>query len=482
MKEASLRLVGGDRIYSATDLTNFLACPHLTRLQLDRLEGRIEAAPERPASTADLAVQRGHEHERRHLELMLDRFGDDLVEVQNDASDEGLATAVDETAAAMRAGSPLIYQAAFLQDRWMGYADFLERVDAPSDLGPWSYIALDTKYARSVKPYFVLQLCLYSELIAGVQGTLPPRIELILGDDRRITLPTSDFHAYFARMKGRFLATVDAPLAETYPTPVAHCEICDWAEPCEERRVGDDHLSQVAKLGAAQTRKLNAAGVDTVAGLAIATDDLRPTGMSVPTFENLRTQAGLQVSERESGEKAHVLLRPHLIGEEPPRGFGLLSQPSPGDLFFDIEGDPFYDDGLEYLWGVSFVEASEQQFRVFLGAQPSRGEEGLRGLRRLRLRAARALPGSSRLPLRALRAHRARETDGQVRIAGGRGRHSFPRAGPSRPLPGRGAVDDDLAAELLPQGGRALLRPGPRRGGQAGRRLRAPLRAVARSE
>lgn len=362
-----MRLVGGDRIYSASDLTNFLACPHLTRLQLDRLEGRIEAAPERPASTADLAVRRGHEHEHRHLELMRDQFGDDLVDIQNDPSDEGLATAVDETVAAMRAGAPLIYQAAFLQDRWMGYADFLERVDEPSELGPWSYIALDTKYARSVKPYFVLQLCLYSELIAGVQGTLPLKIELILGDDRRVSLPTGDFHAYFARMKTRFLATVDAAPGETYPTPVAHCEICDWAEPCEERRGADDHLSQVAKLGAAQTRKLNAAGVDTVAGLAIATDDLRPTGMSVSTFENLRTQASLQVSERDTGEKTLVLRPPHRIGEEPPRGFGLLPQPSPGDLFFDIEGDPFYDDGLEYLWGVSFVEAGEQQFRAFWG-------------------------------------------------------------------------------------------------------------------
>ena len=34
---------------------------------------------------------------------------------------------------------------------------------------------------------------------------------------------------------------------------------------------------------------------------------------------------------------------------------GLLSLPDPrsGDLFFDIEGDPYaYDDGIEYLFGV----------------------------------------------------------------------------------------------------------------------------------
>lgn len=362
-----MRQVGGNRIYSATDLTNFLACPHLTQLQLQRLEGLVEAPPERSASTADLAVERGHQHEARHLELVQAEFGDELVSIDGGASDDGLRAAVEATAAAMRDGAPLIYQASFLRDGWMGYADFLARVDEASELGPWSYRPVDTKYARSVKPYFVIQLCLYAELIEAVQGTPPSRIELILGDDRRLSLPTGDFRAYFARMKDRFLAAVEPPLAETYPMPVEHCEICDWAEPCEERRIKDDHLSQVAKLGAAQTRKLNAAGVETVAGLATATDEMRPTGMSVATFEKLRAQAALQVSERETGEKSLSLLEPQQVGEGPPRGFGLLPQPSDGDLFFDIEGDPFYDDGLEYLWGVSYFGDGEWQFRPFWG-------------------------------------------------------------------------------------------------------------------
>lgn len=362
-----MRLVGGGRIYSATDLTNFLACPHLTQLQLQRLEGSVEAPPERPASTWDLAVERGHEHEGRHLDLMRAQFGDGLVTIESGAGDGGLKAAVEATAAAMRDGAPLIYQAAFLCDRWMGYADFLARMDEPSELGPWSYHPIDAKYARSVKPYFVIQLCLYAELIEAVQGAPPSRIELILGDDRRLSLPTGDFRAYFARMKDRFLAAVESPLAETYPMPVEHCEICDWAEPCEERRIKDDHLSQVAKLGAAQTRKLNAAGVETVADLATAADEMRPTGMSVATFEKLRAQAALQVSERETGEKSLALLEPQQVGEGPPRGFGLLPQPSDGDLFFDIEGDPFYDDGLEYLWGVSYLEDGKPQFRTFWG-------------------------------------------------------------------------------------------------------------------
>ena len=37
---------------------------------------------------------------------------------------------------------------------------------------------------------------------------------------------------------------------------------------------------------------------------------------------------------------------------DPSRGLALLPKPDPGDLFYDIEGDPFYEGGLEYLFGV----------------------------------------------------------------------------------------------------------------------------------
>ena len=70
----------------------------------------------------------------------------------------------------MRAGADVIYQATFARDGWRGRADFLIRVDEPSDLGPWSYEAWDTKLARSAKPAAVLQLGFYSEEVARDPG------------------------------------------------------------------------------------------------------------------------------------------------------------------------------------------------------------------------------------------------------------------------------------------------------------------------
>jgi len=68
-----------------------------------------------------------------------------------------------------------------------------------------------------------------------------------------------------------------------------------------------------------------------------------------PMLDALRDQAGLQLHRRRTDE-----LTRHLLEPENERGLGLLPPPSPGDLFFDMEGDPFFEaaGGLEFLFGV----------------------------------------------------------------------------------------------------------------------------------
>lgn len=62
-----------------------------------------------------------------------------------------------------------------------------------------------------------------------------------------------------------------------------------------------------------------------------------------------------------SGEQVYELVAP-----EEDRGFARLPEPRTGDLFFDIEGDPFLaGEGLEYLLGVTRVEGGEPVYRAF---------------------------------------------------------------------------------------------------------------------
>ncbi len=48
---------------------------------------------------------------------------------------------------------------------------------------------------------------------------------------------------------------------------------------------------------------------------------------------------------------------------DPERGLASLPPPSPGDLFFDIEGDPYaFEDGLDYLFGVLETDGTFHAF------------------------------------------------------------------------------------------------------------------------
>jgi len=73
----------------------------------------------------------------------------------------------------MRAGADVISQAALVVPPWLGYADFLERIEEASSLGPWSFEAVDTKLPRRPKPGHVIQLATYSRLMGNEQGRMP---------------------------------------------------------------------------------------------------------------------------------------------------------------------------------------------------------------------------------------------------------------------------------------------------------------------
>lgn len=141
-------------VHSPSDLVRYLGCAHATTLDLLRITDP-EKAPNRAEDDAmgKLVQEAGLAHEDKYRERLA-RDGT-LVEIPNDGS---LETRTHLTGEAMKVGAPTIFQAAFLQNQWSGFADFLIRVEKPSDLGQWSYEPVDTKLARSVKPAHIVQL------------------------------------------------------------------------------------------------------------------------------------------------------------------------------------------------------------------------------------------------------------------------------------------------------------------------------------
>ncbi|HSD76104.1 MAG TPA: TM0106 family RecB-like putative nuclease, partial [Solirubrobacteraceae bacterium] len=347
------------RRLSPSSLNRFLGCEHRTYLDLLDERGLLDAERLDPRNT--LLAARGERHEQAFLE-QLRAAGRDVVVLDRDR-DPAVPAALTEDA--MRAGREVVYQACFLDAGWVGYADFLMRVDEPSDLGPWSYEVYDTKLGSTPRPRHVFQLLFYAEQLERLQGRRPARMHLALGSGERVAFRPDDFGAYAARVRARFLArraelaAPDPDPAPAYPYPVADCEFCPWWKHCADRRREEDHLSLVARLHRAQGLKLEAHGIHTVADVARVAPGTAIPRLPATTLHGLRAQADLQLRSRGLRTPLHELLEP-----AHDRGLARLPEPSPGDVFFDFEGDPYWgDEGLEYLFGTVHREDGAWRYR-----------------------------------------------------------------------------------------------------------------------
>lgn len=329
-------------VVSPTDLTKFLACGHITALDLGVADGARGKPWVPPDELLQLLFTKGTEHEIRVLEEM--HRNRDVTVIDETLT---LPAAVAATEAAMVCGAEVIYQAAFLHDGRRGHADFLLRIDRPSRLGDWSYDVADTKLARRLKVPALLQMASYGEHLRRIQGEPPQTLTVIAGDRTEHAVAFSDVEAYARRITARFDAFVrDRP--PTIAEPVPHCEQCRWHVVCTREWRAADHLSFVAFLSGTQRHKLQNAGITTLAELAARRPADVPRTIGRPARERLVSQARLQVLERSTHQPTYELL-------DPVEGKGLLRlpEPDPADLYLDFEADRYVaPDGLEYLAGL----------------------------------------------------------------------------------------------------------------------------------
>jgi hypothetical protein len=156
--------VGGAVHLSASDLVGHLNCRYLTSLDLAVANGTL-AKPFIWDPVLEVLAERGALHEQDYVDH-LKASGLLVTAVDGVGVDSSVVT---QTLEAMKGGEQVIVQGALQAGHWSGRVDILRRVEKPSDLGSWSYEVVDTKLARETKGSTVLQVCLYSELLAAAQ-------------------------------------------------------------------------------------------------------------------------------------------------------------------------------------------------------------------------------------------------------------------------------------------------------------------------
>jgi predicted RecB family nuclease len=341
---------------TASDLVGHLNCRYLTALDLAAAKGEL-AKPTVWDPVLEILAERGAQHEKAYVEHLASQ-GLPVTAIDGVGIEP---SAVEKTLVAMKAGAPIIVQGALQSGRWSGRADVLLRVEIPSVLGPWSYEAVDTKLAKETKGGTVLQLSLYSDLLTSVQERVPEFSHVITPGTnyQPETYRTADYGAYYRRVRTSLEQSVNVGTAtDVYPEPNIHCDICRWRHHCDAKRRNDDHMSLVAGISKMQIGELQRHEVTTTAKLAEVPLPWpwKPDRGSTQSYERVREQARMQVLGRNEGKVVHEALP-----VEP--GFGLCSlpEPSPGDIFFDLEGDPFVSDGgLEFLFGYAYRDDKGQ--------------------------------------------------------------------------------------------------------------------------
>lgn len=353
-----MKRTNGAFILSASDLVSYLNCRHLADLEQAVAEGTL-ARPQFWDPMLAVLQERGELHEQSYVDA-LGAHGLNIVRIDGvDITGEAVA----QTLAAMHAGTDVIVQGALRASGWSGRPDILRRVDVPSALGTWSYEVTDTKLARETKAGTMLQLCVYSELLAAAQGIAPEHMHVVApwSDFQPQTYRFADFAAYYRRAKRAFELSLQSDSADrNYPEPTDHCDICRWRDSCAQRRRDDDHLCLVAGISKLQINELRRNNVPTMHALATQPVPLRwkPDRGSVHTYERAREQARVQVEARESGHRKFELLP-----IEPGLGLARLPEPSDGDIFLDFEGDPFVGQhGIEYLVGYAVRKGGERVY------------------------------------------------------------------------------------------------------------------------
>ncbi|MCX6593176.1 MAG: TM0106 family RecB-like putative nuclease [Acidobacteria bacterium] len=350
-----MKNLGGTIRLAATDISNHLFCGHLTALNVSESRGERVSPPVR-APHLVVIQERGLDHERAYIEHLLSEG----LSIKNLDEYKDDVNSVAETLKAMAAGIEVIVQGALKNDRWFGRPDVLRRIEVPSNFGSWSYEPYDCKLARETKAATILQLSHYAALLTAVQGCEPETMYVVppspeFNVERYRVL---DYAAYYRSIKAR-LEKATAKEQPTFAEPNGHCDVCRWWPECDREWRRDDHLSLTAGISRLQRKQLIEWEVPTVEALSRLTVPLvnKPRHGSRDGYVRIREQARVQVAGRYQRQPVHELLAIEL-----GRGLTRLPEPSPGDISFDLESDPFVGThGREYLFGFG-MQSAEGRF------------------------------------------------------------------------------------------------------------------------
>ena len=357
-----------DLVFSASDLVAASECEYRTLRVLDEKLGRSPKAAFPPDEMRVRAGELGDRHEQTVLASLVAKYGTwdasrgaGVYSLERGNTVRGeLQAKHAETELALRSGADVVFQATFFDGEFLGYADFLVNEAAGTGL-PGRYEVWDTKLARHAKVGALLQLAAYGDQLLGMGLDPSPVVTLVLGtrvgeDWLRSSHSLPDLLPVFRERRRRFRQLTaehrEGSGAVRWQQPgIVHCGRCDY---CAEQVSLHRDLLMVAGMSVVQRRKLHAAGITSIDELAAM-----PAAAAKNSVARLRAQARMQLGlDAAAGSRTFSKDgEPHTVSYSvlPEHTIGTLPAPSAGDIFFDFEGDPLWQDPATGVWGIEYL-------------------------------------------------------------------------------------------------------------------------------
>jgi uncharacterized protein len=346
----------GKLVFSASDLGVASECQWAQVRRIDKALGHDISVPKDNDPMLVRAGELGGVHELKQLEAYRAQFPGAVVEIErpeyNDSSrsmEEQMLELSAKTLEALKSKAPVVFQATFYDGEFQGFADFL--VLTPEG----EYAVYDTKLARKAKITALIQLAAYAHQLKLNQIPTSSKVHLILGDQSITTHNLEDILPtyLFRRKKMQQLIKARQGNKDSGGLPVAWnedgFEACGRCVVCEPDVKANDDLLLIAGMRTDQRAKIMAAGIPTLTALAESAPERIP-GFNQQSYLKTCGQARLQLQTKNKQDPkvpAYELIN--------AKSLEALPEPSPGDIFFDFEGDPLYQEGriwnLDYLFG-----------------------------------------------------------------------------------------------------------------------------------
>ncbi|MBX9695805.1 MAG: TM0106 family RecB-like putative nuclease, partial [Cyanobacteria bacterium] len=342
-----MRKVDKQLVFSPSDLITFMESPFDSWMERYHLEYPGEQQPDDEDESHAILAKHGDAHELSFLN-QLKNSGVDVAEVDGSCSEHARLATIN----AMREGREIVFQGYLSHGPFAGKSDFLCRVEGSSELGDFHYEVWDTKLARKAKPYFIVQLCCYAEMLESIQGRLPYSIRVVLGNLEQHQFHTEDYIHQFRQLKESFLEFQCNFSRDISPQDCSAGNFSRWKTIAEKILKAREDLSLVANIRKTQIKRLRDASVSTITQLSQRIDSI--AGMCNDTLSTLRQQARLQL-QSQAEERTVFEVLPPIDG----KGLCLLPPASVNDVYFDMEGYPLMDGGLEYLFGAVYITEPE---------------------------------------------------------------------------------------------------------------------------